>query len=311
MPPLQDDDGPELLDVPEGRAEPDPNEDNGNGPTAAELAAENDARAAALKQVAGDEADSEAEAEPGTKGQRIPKARFDEVNNERKALAEQLAQANAALAALAVGKTAPVQQQEEAPPEFDLKKAMREKLTALATGNDDRALELEEQIQEHTLKTARALARQDMEADRAQMTERQQAQALQATAADIKKVYPELDDKGPDADPDAIAFVITKRDALVAKGMLPHEALKEASEFVAKRMGFAQPETAPTKTDPTADRLVAARERNARAAAAQPPELGGRGNRATQTARQDVATMTDEEFAALPEAEKKRLRGDV
>ena len=59
------------------------------------------------------------------------------------------------------------------------------------------------------------------------------------------------------------------------------------------------------------ERLVAARTKNADAANRQPPELGGKGDRATQTARLNVAEMSEEDFAALPAAEKKRLRGDM
>lgn len=316
MPALHDDDGPELLDLP-GTSNGDDtpsDEDNGNGPTAAELAAE----AARARTAA--EADPEGDPEPesGAAAPRmIPKGRFDEVNNERKTLAEQLAQAQATIAALAAatsGKAAaaaPAAEDTTEAPAFDLKKAMRERLTALATGDDDRALELDEQIHEYQLKKARELARADLEAARAQQDQNERVQTLQATAAEIKAKYPELNDKSPDADADAITFVIAKRDALVAAGRAPHEALREASEIAAKRFGFAADGAAPTAVDPAAARLLKARERNAQTAALQPPELGGRGNRATQTARADVATMTDEEFAALPEAEKKRLRGDM
>lgn len=85
-----DTDQDELIDTDKPDAKTG-DEDNGNGPTAAELAAENDAKAKALKQVAGDEAEDEGE--PEAKRQRIPKSRFDEVNNERKTLADPLTQA--------------------------------------------------------------------------------------------------------------------------------------------------------------------------------------------------------------------------
>lgn len=283
-------------------------EDNGNGPTAAEVEAENNARAAALKQVAtGADGDAEHEAP-----RMIPKGRFDEVNEERKALAAQLAHANAALAALATGGKAPAAKEAaEDPPAFDLKAAMRERLQALASGDDDRALELDEAIQQHTLAQATENARRQYEAAQATMTQQQQAAALKATAAELTALYPQLDVKSPDADQDAIDFVVARRDRLMAEGKPAHEALRLAVTVAAKRFGFDGDESAPTKSDPVAARLLAARQRNAAAAAAQPPELGGKGNRATQVARLDVEKMTDEEFAALPEAEKKRLRGDV
>lgn len=288
---------------------PADDEDNGNGPTAAELAAEEAQRAAAAAKPAID-------ADPGTDSQvprMIPKGRFDEVNEERKALAEQLAQATAALAALAAGRTtAPANAPAaDEPGAFDLKAAMRERLRALASGDDDRALELDEQIQDYTLQQAKAAARQEYEASQATMTQQQQAAALKATAAELTKLYPQLDAKAADADQDAIDFVVARRDRLIAEGKPAHEALRQAVAVAAKRFGFDDDEPAPTKVDGATARLLAARQRNAAAAAAQPPELGGKGNRATTVARFDVEKMTDEEFAALPEAEKKRLRGDV
>lgn len=281
-------------------------EDNGNGPTAAELEAQ---RTAAKTKAPAPDADPEAEHEAP---RMIPKGRFDEVNEERKALAAQLAHANAALAALATGGKAPAAKEAaEDPPAFDLKAAMRERLQALASGDDDRALELDEAIQQHTLAQATENARRQYEAAQATMTQQQQAAALKATAAELTALYPQLDVKSADADQDAIDFVVARRDRLMAEGKPAHEALRLAVTVAAKRFGFDGDESAPTKSDPVAARLLAARQRNAAAAAAQPPELGGKGNRATQVARLDVEKMTDEEFAALPEAEKKRLRGDV
>jgi hypothetical protein len=307
----EEDDSTATLIDPANPDTPADDEDNGNGPTAAELAAEEAERAAAAAKPR-----AAADADPGADAQvprMIPKGRFDEVNEERKALAEQLAQATAALAALTAGtKTAPAKEPAaDDPPAFNLKAAMRERLQALASGDDDRALELDEQIQEHTLQQAKAAARQELEASQATMTQQQQAAALKATAAEMKQLYPQLDEKGAEADQDAIDFVVARRDRLIAEGKPAHEALRQAVVVAAKRFGLDGDGTAPTKDDPAAARLLAARQRNAAAAAAQPPELGGKGNRATATARVDIEKMTDEEFAALPEAEKKRLRGDV
>lgn len=285
--------------------------DNGNGPTKAEREAEEAARQAALKQVA--KAGAAEGDDDTTPPKMIPKGRFDEVNEERKRLLDELAEANKALAALATGKPAATQAPAPEPePEFDLKKAMRERLQALATGDDDRALELDEQIQAHTLKVATENARKAYAEEQATLTAAQQAKALQTAADEMRTKYPQLDHKGEAADADAIDFVIARRDKLVAGGMPMHEALRQAAEVAAQRFGLTTVGgAAPTKGEPAADRLAAARARNAAAANAQPPELGGKGNRATETARKNVAEMTDEEFAALPEAEKKRLRGDV
>ena len=161
-----DDDQDEVLDVGDtdtATDKADEPEDNGNTPdTPEQIAAANDARAKAIKQLAADEDDDE------PKGQRIPKARFDEVNEERKALAKQLAEMAAEMAAL-TGKKAEPEPEKPKEPEFDLKAAMRERLQALATGDDDKALELDEKIQEHTLKIATERARREFESTQAQI----------------------------------------------------------------------------------------------------------------------------------------------
>ena len=302
---MLDDDQDEIITA-DGDDAPGDTPDNGNTPdTAEQIAAAEAERKRALKHVA-----AEGE-EDGAPPRMIPKGRFDEVNNEKKALQDQLSQALAALAS--AGKAAPAPEAEKTAPAFDLKAAMRERLAAIVRGDDDRALELDEEIQAETLKRARAEARQEFEAGQAEREQRTQAESVQKVAATIKKQYPQLDDKSEEADEDAILFVIARRDALIQKGEAPSEALRKASAIAADRFGFgaADGANAPTKTDGAAARLIATRERNARAAAQQPPELGGKGDRATQTQRANVAEMTDEEFAALPAAEKKRLRGDA
>jgi len=59
------------------------------------------------------------------------------------------------------------------------------------------------------------------------------------------------------------------------------------------------------------ERTLTQRQANAQAAIQQPPALTGLGERATRLARSDPAKMTEAEFAALPAAEKARLRGDI
>jgi len=285
-------------------------EDNGNTPqTPEEIAAAEAARTAALRQVAAGIDDPEAGA---GKGQFIPKGRFDEVNVRKNALELENAQLLALLAA--GGKApAPTAGAPAAAAEFDARAAMKEKIAALVAGDDDKALELEEKINAHNIKVATAQARAEFEQSNTERTAKQQTEALQTAAAEMKKAYPQLDEKSDKVDPDAIDFVIAKRDALARTGMPPDAALREAVKVVAKRFGFDEPADhgAPSKPNAADDRLVAARARAATAAAQQPPNLGGKGDRATQTARQNVETMTDEEFAALPDAEKRRLRGDM
>jgi hypothetical protein len=66
----------------------------------------------------------------------------------------------------------------------------------------------------------------------------------------------------------------------------------------------------PVNTELKDTRTANAIARGAADSNSQPPSAqAGIGNRAT-TAKVDVATITDEQFESMTEAEKKRLRGD-
>lgn len=282
----------------------DPVDDGNTVDTPEQIAAANSERAKALKQVAGDED------EPEAKGPRIPKGRFDEVIVQRNTLTEQLAQANATIALLAASKTAPAAKQEEAEPEFDMKAAMKRRLSAVFEGRDEEALDLDEQIQAHTLKIATNSAIKAMQANQQEMTAAQESRLLAETAKDMRVKYPELDHEGPNADPDAIDFVVAKRNALMATGTPAHLALQKAVEIAVSRLGLGDPEPAPTRPDPAAARLLASRTRNAQAANQQAPDLGGRGERAVTSSRK-TEELTEADIKAMPKAEFNRLAGNA
>jgi hypothetical protein len=98
------------------------------------------------------------------------------------------------------------------------------------------------------------------------------------------------------------------RDYYASKGMRADVALQKAVDKIAPMYAPKKEEPAPEpKVDPRGKEAI---QRNALAAAAQPMQLNGVGERASK-ARYDVSKMTEEEFDALPASEKKRLRGDA
>lgn len=273
----EDNDNDEVLTRPEGK-------DDGNTPEA-------EAPAPAAPAPAPEE------------GAMIPKGRFNEVLTDRNALREQNAEL---MALLRTNKPAVEAPAPPAAPAFDIEKAEEQWLAALAAGNDSEALKLRREIRAAEKAEAQHAAEAVVEA----REQRNQAGLVKEAAAEIKAKYPELNEKSDTKNDDAIDFVVAKRDRLVAQGIPAHKALAQAAENAAKLFGFGGGEAVPTpvKTD---TRAIEARSRNADAANRQPPVLGGKGDRSTQNARTDVAAMSDAEFAALPEAEKARLRGDV
>lgn len=132
--------------------------------------------------------------------------------------------------------------------------------------------------------------------------------------ARIRAEFPQLDHQSAAADRAAIDEVVEYRDFLVAsKGIAPHTALRQAAERIAKANGWERqgestdPAAKPDKDGRTASQLKA----NAVAANRQPPTLNvGVGNRTTSVSARDVEGMSEDEFERLPEAEKRRLRGD-
>lgn len=302
-------------------------EDNGNG-TDDDLALLDDPKANTPPEDNGNTPDpepttttttdeGEGDDPPAAPPQRIPKVRFDEVNTEKNRLAAENATLLAALARLglpapgdAPAAAAPAPAAE---PEFNLRAKLKARNEALATGDDELALTIDEEIESHRTKEATRIARKEVEQANQETTQRNAQDAMARVGAQVKTDYPQLDNKSAEVDEDACLYVLAKRDALIRAGKPAHEALREAADLAAVRFGFSKASTGdptPTASAQTA-RTVAARTVAAKAASAQAPDLAGIGNRASKTAAENVETMTDAQFAALPEAEKKRLRGDM
>ena len=301
---------------------PTAHEDNGNGdpedlallddPTTTQ-AIEDNGNTPDPEPATADDGEGDAPAAPP---QRIPKARFDEVNTEKNRLAAENAALLSALTRLGLPAPGadPIPAPAAAPEaEFDLRAKLRARNDALASGDDDLALTLDEEIEQHRTKTATRIAREQVEQSNQETIQRNAQTAMARVGAQVKADYPQLDNKSDEVDEDACIYVLAKRDALIRAGKPAHEALREAADLAAARFGFGKAGAAgdpPTASAQTA-RTVAARTAAARAAAAQAPDLSGVGNRATRAVAENVETMTDAQFAALPEADKKRLRGDM
>jgi hypothetical protein len=286
-----------------------------------------DDEAEALQAVAkaadgGDEADDD-EAGAGNgedrSGQRIPYSRFKEVNDELKGEREARIRLEERLKALEQQQKAPQEQKQEAKPEDtpDIKALRRQLRAAILEGDDDKADEIEDkidqvtsarlaQIKEEARRAALEAAEQRQEADRVEQVKREAS----AVAARIVAEYPSLDAKSDAANKEAIEDFVTIRDRELAKGASVKEAMETAMKRavklhdLAKRDAGKADEKAGTKPP---DRKAAAVARNAEHERRIPPRVTGSSGAATSP---DPDDMTDEEFEALPERERRRLRGD-
>ena len=234
------------------------------------------------------------------KPQHIPKSRFDEVNNRKNELQQELAEAQRLIDAL----RAPQEAAQPAAPTATLKDLRTQSRNALMDGDIDKVAEIDDLIDAEVLRVAEDRFIQRQAAQAAQNT-------LQSAAAQAVVDFPYLDT--PEGE-EATDLIVALRDAKIAKGMPAEAALRAAVASIAPRFapeGGVTPvgfDPAKTATD---TRTMAALARGATDSTLQPPSVQvGTGNRAT-AGRVNVADMTEEQFENLSLAEKKRARGDL
>ena len=252
-----------------------------------------------------DAEDADASANSGTG---IPRARFNEVNDRRKALETEVEQLRAQLAsaqpAAGSAPARPPQQAPQAAPEpYDIEAAEELYLQLVLDGDTKAATKLRMEINGVLHDAAYSRFAHETAAQ-------QQTAAASKTVDALLQSYPWLEGpEGVEAMDLIEASVIMK----VSRGTSQAQALKEAVNAIAPRfapgahpIGGVRPDT--RHVDIRAQR---ANERGALDSQLQPAQLqAGLGNRATAP-QIDGVKLTDEEYEALPEAERKNLRGDA
>lgn len=251
-----------------------------------------------LEELAGD----------GGKAKMVPHARFNEVNEslkqeraERLRLEEELARARG---------QQPEKPAENAKPKvdgYDFDAAEDRYMEALLDGDKDAAAKIRSEIRaeerkqfaQQTSMTAKQVAEEEQRRREAE-TEQQAAQKVLNAA--ITK-YPFLDHEGDEADADAIEDVIARRDLYLKQGMPFAKALATAVEKVAPRYAPQEERPKPGKRTATAEQINRNLERERRIPAAM-PGVGERGKDI------DYAKLSEDEFDALSETEKRKARGD-
>ena len=258
--------------------------------------------------------------DPRQSGGRIPKARFDEVNTERKEAIREAAEAKARaellereLEQLRAASARPAAAPDVPPePTFDEDAKEAEYIEAMLNGDATLAKQIRREINQHIKATAEAAAIASTQAELAQRTaeaeRRTVAANLQAASAQAIADYPYLDTAEGAM---ALKLIVAARDADIAAGVPPHIALAEAVKAIAPKFAPDTPARESTGGKGAGDtRTAAAIARGATDSQLQPPAVqAGIGARAGG-GRINVNAMTDEQFDNLSEADKKRLRGD-
>ena len=252
--------------------------------------------------------DAELEEEPvveekAVKKPMVPKARLDEVLAKQKALQKQLDEINAAN-----------EKAEEAPESYDFDAKEVEYQNMVLDGETEKAVALRREIRKAERATLEYEMRQEMSQT---VNQDRQMTALQQAANAMEDAYPVFNRDSDDYNEDMTSEVVELRDAFILKGYEAVDALSKAVKYVVKDHDLDQAqESAPSlagkaqKSDELAKKRAQV-SKKLKAAEAQPPELPGESSSMHGERAMDLSAMTEEEFAALPEATLKRLRGDI
>lgn len=254
--------------------------------------------------------EEEEEGEEDTDDRRIPKARFDEVLKERNQLREEFERLRRKVEELEQGKQAepePEPEPEAAAPEpYDFEAAEAKFAEAVINGDVEEAKRIRAEITRKQLEIAEQTAR--AEAAQVQNLAQMQVQ-FQRAVEELENQYPAFRPGDEAYDQEAVDAVLKIHSGLVAVGEDPVAALEQAATLVAAQRGLQpvgreeapQQQAAPAKK-PAVKQKLSAKEK-------QPPKQGGVAGRSVDDL--DLDNLSEEEFDALPEATKARLRGDI
>lgn len=264
-----------------------------------------------------DEDEGEGEEEPARddKGRfakkdepRIPKARFDEaVNKERErvaALERQLAELQAAQAQVK-------KQEDTAKLDAEIDDLEKQRAKLLLDGEAEKAAEIASVIRAKE----RQLAIEESRSMSAQAKEQAREEIrMELTVEKIEAEYPALNPESDEFDEDLVELVLSKQRTLMQKeGLSPSKALAKASTSVMGRFGAKadEPEQKGLKKD-VEDRKQAQVKKNIETSKKQPASMKESGLDSDKMGDKaiDIANMSFEEFEALPEATRAKLRGD-
>jgi len=264
------------------------------------------------------DADALAELAGDGKSRSVPHARFNEVNEqwkieraERLRLEEEMARLRGEKPAAKAADPEP-----EAAPEFDFKTKRKELREAMYEGDHDAAEKLEDEIEAARMEQMERLADSKAEAKLKAKTEQeeslrqeerlkqQEVSVAQASSEAIAK-YPFMDDKGKDYNEEAVEEVLALRNYYIRdKNMSAAEAITLAANKVGQRYVG---EDGDTDNKEPAKPSKAQLERNIERSERIPARGAGLGERANKI---DYESLTEDQFENLPDAEKKKARGD-
>lgn len=233
----------------------------------------------------------------------IPKSRFDEINERRKAAEAKLREMEAREKATDPANVV----------DFDFKGKEKAYMDAVLDGDTDKALTIRDEIraaeqalfQQMTQKveqTARTAAKNDIK--------------LEQAISELTAKYPVFDADSPDYSDDLTREALSFQRTFISEGYDPDRALRKAVSYVAKvydlteagaapaPQGLQAAAAAPATPKPTEAQVQA----KMRTAGQQPPAMPSAGKDAPRGV--NIMEMSDEEFERLSPDEIRKFRGD-
>lgn len=239
----------------------------------------------------------EAVEEPETKKHMIPKRRLDDVvakqrkaENEAAELRKELAEVRAAA---------------DAAPDVDILELSERKSTALLDGDLKESARLEKQMLDSYRQPVAEVI--DMDALEARVEAKLE---LKSTLETVFTEFPQLDTDSDQFDEDLNSEAVVFQQAYINQGYSPAEAVRRAANAAIR---VVRPELlSPKEVKPTAKPRKTNIKGNIEASNAQPPKMNqGESGGKSSSEMIDINKLTDEEFDALPEATRARMRGDL
>lgn len=248
---------------------------------------------------------------------KVPKSRFDEQVGKERA-AREAAEARAAELERQLAERTKAMENNAKIEELENQIASLEKKHAELLLDGD--VEAAAQIMREIRHAERRIAKEEAVAETSSHIARTlEAERVEAIVARLEADYDEFNPQSENYDQDLVELVLSKQKQLIEQqGMSPSKALEKAGREVANRfLSKAEPEAggkglSAGKT--ATDRKEAQVAKNLDTQRRQSPSMKDAGmdsDKAGIRDKIDVTKLTPEEFAALPEATKAKLRGDL
>lgn len=240
------------------------------------------------------------EGEGGEASSTIPKARFNEVIDQRNDLRDE----NKVLRDKIQELEGQGGEDDQLP---DVDELEDQYIQAISDGDTAKAKSIRKEIRE----VERAQLKKEMEtADSAATNQVLEVQRVREMVTQAEKDYGFLNEKDASYDAEAVDDLLDLQKAYIAKGDTPSKAFEKALNKAVKLYGPADTGTEMQGDDDGKSQKNL--KEKAEMAAGQPPKSGGKNNSDTETKEsRKVMDMSDEDFENLSDQELAELRGDV